>query len=79
MQGCDQEAETSLKKALDVARQQKAKFWELRAALDLANLWRKQGRVEDSRQLVGEIYSWFTEGFDIPELKAARDLCCKVA
>ena len=75
MQGCDQEAETSLKKALDVARQQKAKFWELRAALDLANLWRKQGRVEDSRQLVREIYSWFTEGFDIPELKAAKDFC----
>ena len=75
MQGSDREAEVSLQKSLEVARQQKAKFWELRATLDLANLWRKQGRVEDGRQLVGEIYSWFTEGFDIPELKAARDFC----
>ncbi len=75
MQGDERGAETSLQKALEVARQQNARWWELRAAIDLAHLWRKQGKAEQARQLVKEIYSWFTEGFDTPELREADALC----
>jgi Tfp pilus assembly protein PilF len=75
MLGDEIEAETSLKKALDIARQQSARWWELRAAIDLAHLWRKQGKAEQARQVVKEVYDWFTEGFDTPELIEARALC----
>jgi predicted ATPase len=75
MKGEDEEAESSLKKALEVARQQEARWWELRAAIDLAHLWQKHGRAVDARQLVKGVYSWFTEGFDTPELREARELC----
>lgn len=74
MQGRDDEAETSLKKALEVARKQSARSWELRAAIDLAHLWREQGRVDEARQVVKEIYVWFSEGFDTPDLREARRL-----
>jgi predicted ATPase len=74
-QGCDDEAETSLQEALQVARAQNAKSWELRAALDLADLWKQQGKGEKGKKLVKEIYSWFTEGFDTPDLQAARNFC----
>jgi tetratricopeptide (TPR) repeat protein len=75
MVGDEKEAETSLQKALEVARQQSARWWELRAAIDLAHLWRKQGKAEQARQVVKEVYDWFTEGFDTPELSEARELC----
>jgi tetratricopeptide (TPR) repeat protein len=75
MNGEDKEAESSLKKALEVARSQEARWWELRAAIDLAHLWQKHGRDADSRQLVKGVYSWFTEGFDTPELREAREQC----
>jgi DNA-binding SARP family transcriptional activator/energy-coupling factor transporter ATP-binding protein EcfA2 len=75
LQGDEEEAEASLKKGLEVARQQQARSWELRVALALARLWRKQGKVDEGRQLVKEIYSWFTEGFDTPDLIDARELC----
>ena len=72
--GNDVEAEASLDKALDVARRQNARSWELRAAIDLAHLWQKQGRADEGRQMVKEIYAWFTEGFDTPDLREAREL-----
>lgn len=75
MQGDERGAETSLMKALEVSRQQNARWWELRAAIDLAHLWRKQGKAEQARLLVKEVYDWFTEGFDTPELREARELC----
>jgi len=55
-----------------VARQQSAKSWELRAAMGLARLWQKQGKKEEARQLLAEIYDWFTEGFDTKDLQEAR-------
>ena len=73
MRGSQEEAEASLQKALEIARRQNARSWELRAAIDLAHLWRRQGRADEGRQMVKEIYAWFTEGFDTPELREARE------
>jgi predicted ATPase len=70
--GATDEAETSFGRAIAIARRQQAKSWELRAALSLARLWRQQGQEREARQLVSETYSWFTEGFDTPDLRAAR-------
>jgi class 3 adenylate cyclase/predicted ATPase len=67
-------AEDSYRQALGVAQRQSAKFWELRAALDLARLWRDQGKRTDARKLLAPIYNWFTEGFDTPVLKEAKTL-----
>lgn len=67
-------AEASLNQALAVARQQSAKFWELRAATDLARLWRDQGKSRQARELLAPVYGWFTEGFDAQVLKEARVL-----
>ncbi len=74
MQGDDAEAERSLHKALEVARRQQAKSWELRATVSLCRLLQKQGKQEEARQLLSEIYGWFTEGFDTPDLKEAKAL-----
>src|SRR4029077_4954388 len=58
------EAEVEFTRALAVAGQQKAKSWELRAAMSLARLWRDQGKVQQAVELLAPIYGWFTEGFD---------------
>jgi len=57
-----------------VARRQQAKSWELRAATSLSRLWQRQGKQAAARQLLAEIYSWFTEGFDTPDLQDATSL-----
>ena len=67
-------AEDSYHRALAVARQQQAKFWELRAALSLARLWREQGKPQQGRNLLAPVYGWFKEGFDIRDLKEAKAL-----
>ena len=59
---------------LAVARQQKAKSWELRAAMSLARLWRDQGKVQQARELLAPVYGWFTERFDTRDLKEANTL-----
>jgi predicted ATPase len=53
---------------------QSAKFRELRAAIELARLWRDQGKRTEARDLLGPIYGWFTEGFDTPVLQEAKAL-----
>jgi class 3 adenylate cyclase/predicted ATPase len=68
------EAQFCFREAIDVARRQSAKSLELRAATSLARLWQKQGKKEEARQLLAEIYGWFTEGFDTRDLKEARAL-----
>jgi predicted ATPase len=68
------QAETCFHRALAVARRQQAKSWELRAALCLSRLWQQQGKRAEARQLLAEVYSWFTEGFDTPDLQEARAL-----
>ena len=57
------EAETCFHQALSVARNQQAKSWELRAATSLAKLWQSQGKRDEARGLLGDVYGWFTEGF----------------
>lgn len=65
-------AESCLQQALTLARQRGARAWELRAALSLGRLWHGQGKHAAARQLVGDIYGWFTEGFDTVDLQAAK-------
>jgi predicted ATPase len=60
--------------AIDIARSQSAKLWELRAAMSIARLWRNQSKDEQARDLLTPIYSWFTEGFDMRDLKEAKAL-----
>jgi len=62
------------RKALSIAREQEAKLWELRATVSLARLWRDQGHRAEVRDLLAAVYGWFTEGFDTPDLKAAKAL-----
>jgi predicted ATPase len=61
-------------RALEVARSQQAKSWELRAAMSLASLWRDQGKLQQARELLAPAYGWFTEGFDTRDLKEAKAL-----
>jgi predicted ATPase len=57
-----------------VARAQQAKSWELRAVMGLCRLWQTQGKPQEARALLAGTYSWFTEGFDTPDLQEARAL-----
>jgi predicted ATPase len=72
--GNEAKAEAALRQALDLARSQKSKSLELRAAMSLARLLREQGRTTEGRDLLAECYAWFTEGFDTPDLQEARAL-----
>ena len=71
---CQKEAEADFLKALDIARRQQAKSWELRAAMSLARLWRVQGKNAEAHKLLSDVYNWFTEGFDTKDLQEARTL-----
>jgi class 3 adenylate cyclase/predicted ATPase len=73
-QGHSEAAEELYRKALSIAQEQEAKLWELRAAASLARLRRDQGRRAEARDLLAPVYGWFTEGFDIPDLKEAKAL-----
>jgi len=68
------EAAACFLKAVEVARRQSAKSLELRAVMSLARLWQQQGKKEEARRMLAEIYSWFTEGFDTADLKEAKVL-----
>ena len=68
------EAEGSFRASMEVARSQKARTFELQAAMDLAKLWQEQGDVERGRELLTPIYTGFTEGFDTPALQEAKAL-----
>jgi predicted ATPase len=68
------EAEAYFQHAIDIARLQQAKSLELRAAMSLSRLWQQQGKREETRQLLAEIYGWFTEGFNTADLQEARAL-----
>jgi class 3 adenylate cyclase/predicted ATPase len=67
-------AEAYFRRALAIARQQKAKSWELRAAMSMARLWRDQGKRQAAGNLLAPIYDWFTKGFDTLDLKQAKAL-----
>ena len=67
-------AQTCFERAIEIGRKQSAKSLELRATMSLARLLHKQGRRDDARLMLAEIYGWFTEGFDTADLKDARAL-----
>ena len=67
------EAESHLRTSIEVARGQNARSLELRAATDLAELWRTQGKLDDARALLEPIFNWFSEGAETVDLKRARD------
>ena len=68
------EAEQSFLQAIEVAKSQNAKGWELRTAKSLARLWQSQGRPQEAHDLLAPVYKWFTEGFDTADLKDAKAL-----
>src|SRR3546814_5228457 len=73
------DAETSYLRAIEAARAQGTKTFELRAATDLARLWRDQGRPAEAHDLLAPVYGWFTEGFVTADLKEARELLDELA
>jgi tetratricopeptide (TPR) repeat protein len=68
------EAEKCFRKAIEIARGQSAKWWELRATTSLARLLRERNSRDEARLMLSEIYNWFTEGFDTADLKDAKAL-----
>ena len=68
------EAEDSFQKAIDIARAQNARAWELRAATNLAHLWLDQNKADEARQLLAPIFDWFTEGLETTDLCEAKAL-----
>ena len=68
------EAEACFHQAIDVARHQHAKSWELRTATSLARLWQSQNKRQDAYDLLAPVYEWFTEGFDTADLVESKAL-----
>jgi adenylate cyclase len=72
------DAEAALLRANEIAREQRAKALELRAATSLAKLWVRQRREIEARQVLSAIVSWFTEGFDTPDFLEAQALLARL-
>ncbi len=73
-QGAAEEAEQQFRQAIEIARCQQAKSPQLRATVSLCRLWQTQGRRQQAHKLLAEIYTWFSEGFDTPDLIQAHAL-----
>ncbi len=67
-------AEACFRRAIDLARRQGSRAWELRATTSLARLWQRQGRSEEARGALAAVYERYTEGFATPDLVEARVL-----
>jgi predicted ATPase len=67
-------AEAAFVRAIEIARGQQTKAFEIRAAMSMARLWRDQGKRDEARELLAPVYGWFTEGFDTRDLKEAKGL-----
>jgi hypothetical protein len=74
-----EEAEACFLKAIEIARRQQAKSLELRATMSLARLWQQQGKHHAARNMLSEIYGWFTEGFDTKDLQEVKALLDEMA
>jgi tetratricopeptide (TPR) repeat protein len=72
--GLTEPAVSDFREAVELAKTMSAKSWELRATISLARLLAKQGRSDEARAMLADIYNWFTEGFDTPDLKDAKAL-----
>jgi predicted ATPase len=68
------EAEACFLHAIEIARQQQAKLFELRATVSLSRLKQQQGNVAEAHKMLVEVYCWFTEGFDTVDLRDAKVL-----
>jgi predicted ATPase len=77
--GQTEPAEADFREAIALAQKMSAKAWELRATASLARLLAKQGRRDEARTMLAEIYGWFTEGFDTADLKDAKALLNELA
>jgi len=73
------EAQTCFERAIEIARKQSAKSYELRATMSLVRLLETQGHHEEPRAMLADIYGWFTEGFDTADLKDAKALLDELA
>jgi predicted ATPase len=73
------EAEGCFRQALDLAREQGANSLELRAATSLAGLWAEQGERRRAHEVLAAVFAWFSEGFDMPDLKDAAALLDQLA
>jgi len=74
-----EESQACFERAMEIARAQRAKSWELRAAMSLSRLWTEFGRTHEARRVLSEVFDWFTEGFETADLKAARTLLDELA
>jgi predicted ATPase len=72
--GCDDEAEDCLRQALQMSHERDAKSLELRAATSLSRLLFRRGEKAAACRTLSAVYSWFTEGFDTPDLREAKAL-----
>jgi class 3 adenylate cyclase/predicted ATPase len=72
-------AEDCFRTAIEIAKKQQAKSWELRATTSLARLLAKQGKRAAARAMLSDLYNWFTEGFDTADLKDAKSLLAELA
>jgi predicted ATPase len=72
-------AEAAFMRAIEVARSQQTRAFELRAAMGMARFWRDQSKVQQARELLAPVYGWFTEGFDTRDLKEAKALLEELA
>jgi predicted ATPase len=72
--GALEEAEVAFRRAVEIARAQKAKSWELRAATSLAQLYVERGQRDQALEVLSPVHSWFTEDFETADLRAARIL-----
>jgi predicted ATPase len=70
----EEQAEACYLEALELARRQRGKLLELRATTSLSQLWARQGKVKGAHGLLSEVYGWFVEGFDTPDLTEAKVL-----
>ncbi|MEN8162137.1 MAG: hypothetical protein ABFS41_18855 [Myxococcota bacterium] len=77
--GSADDAEALFQRALEIARTQEARSYELRTATSLARLWRDQGKLAEARNVLASVYDWFTEGFDTQDLKDAKALLEELA
>jgi tetratricopeptide (TPR) repeat protein len=72
-------AEAAFMRAIKIGANQRTKAFELRASMNLARLWRDQGKQDEARDLLAPVYNWFTEGFDTRDLKEAKALLDELA
>lgn len=72
------DCETAYLRSIEIARDQQARGLELRATMSLARLWQRQRRADPARRMLSDLYTWFTEGFDTPDLLAAQALLAEL-